>query len=99
MVIRKPGLGQQNFFTTTAQERWEMEELDPGILSCKGCRSGGELHSGYGYCPIRECAQKRSLTSCGLCPEWEDCNLLVNLFSDESKARENLKKIAGKSDK
>jgi hypothetical protein len=81
-------------FEKTAREHWGMEKLDPMTLSCEGCRSGCEQHSGYGRCPMRPCAQKRGLSSCGLCPEWEQCGRLAGLLADAPEARANLQRIA-----
>lgn len=81
-------------WTKTAQEHWGMETLDPMILDCRGCRTEGLKHKGYGRCPIRRCARERGLVSCGLCPEWTECQHLSGLFRDEPQARTNLQKIA-----
>jgi len=84
-------------FTKTAREHWGMETLDPIILDCRGCRAGGAQHKGYGRCPIRPCAQKRSLSSCALCREWRECGRLSGVFADEPRAKSNLERIAGSS--
>jgi len=84
-------------FAKTAQEHWGMATLDPMILDCRGCRSGGIQHKGYGRCPIRLCAQKRNLVSCALCPEWQACERLGGVFADEPQAKGNLQKIAESS--
>jgi len=79
----------------TAQQHWGMETLDPAILSCRGCRSkGDDIFKGCRHCPMRNCAQKRGLASCGLCPEWETCDSLAQVFADEPKARANLEAVA-----
>lgn len=81
-------------FEKTAREHWGMKTLDPTVLDCKGCRAGGKQHHGYGRCPMRPCAQKRGLASCGLCPEWETCTLLRGVFADEPQAENNLRRVA-----
>ena len=79
----------------TAQKHWGMKTLDPAILTCKGCRTEGQdIFKGCRHCPIRRCCLKRGLASCGLCPEWRDCERLVEVFTDEPRARENLARIA-----
>lgn len=81
-------------FAETAREHWGMETLDPMILDCTGCRSGGDQHKGYGRCPIRPCVQKRGLASCGLCSEWKTCERLEGIFTDEPAAKDHLAEIA-----
>ena len=82
-------------WTETAQQHWGMQTLDPDVLDCRGCRAEGCVqHRGHGRCPIRPCAMKRGLASCGLCPEWQTCERLTEVFADESEARANLGKIA-----
>lgn len=81
-------------WTKTAQEHWGMKTLDPNILNCAGCRTTEVKHGGHGRCPILPCARKRGLASCGLCPEWRQCDRLSGLLQDEPKARKNLEAIA-----
>ena len=79
----------------TAKEHWGMEILDPMILDCAGCRVEGYVqHKGYGRCPMRPCAKKRGLASCGLCPDWRQCKRLEDVFADEPEARRNLERVA-----
>lgn len=82
--------------TKTAQKHWGMQTLDPEVLDCRGCRAEGYVqHKGHGRCPMRPCARKRGLASCGLCPEWRTCERLTDVFADEPEARTNLERIAG----
>jgi hypothetical protein len=81
-------------FAKTASEHWGMDKLDPMTLDCTGCRAGGVQHKGYGRCPIRPCAQRRGLSSCGLCTEWRQCGRLGGVFADAPQARDNLERIA-----
>jgi hypothetical protein len=78
----------------TAREHWGMETLDPAVLDCRGCRAEGAKHKGYGRCPMLACARRRGVASCGLCPEWRDCQYLEEVFANEPSARANLQKIA-----
>ena len=39
---------------------------------CKGCREGG----GNPWCKIRKCCQKKGLSSCAFCSEFETCEEL-----------------------
>jgi hypothetical protein len=81
-------------WTKTAQKHWGMQTLDPAILKCKGCRcEGTEIFKGCRHCPIRRCAKGRDLSSCGLCPDWKQCERLTEVFADEPQARPNLERI------
>ena len=77
----------------TAQKHWGMQELDPAILDCAGCRTTDVAHNGYGRCPIRLCAKDRNLLSCGLCPQWRECEHLEEVFADEPQAIRMLEMI------
>jgi hypothetical protein len=81
-------------WTKTAQEHWGMTSLDPAILKCKGCRAEGkDIFKGCRHCPIRACARRRGLASCGLCPEWRTCKRLDSLLGDCPEARPVLERI------
>jgi hypothetical protein len=82
-------------WTKTAQQHWGMKTLDPAILKCRGCRSQGrDIFKGCRSCPIRRCARRRKLASCGLCPDWRGCQRLEGLFADVPQAKRNLEGIA-----
>jgi len=59
MAAMNPAFGQYQEFSGL------LEFLSQG--SCKGCRDGGCL---LGDCGVRECAMKRKLDFCGLCPDF-----------------------------
>lgn len=81
-------------WTKTAQEHWGMQTLDPAILRCRGCRTeGAEVFRGCRHCPMRRCAKGKGLASCGLCPDWRQCEPLSHLLADEPRARGNLEQI------
>ena len=81
-------------WTKTAQIHWGMQTLDPATLNCRGCRrEGDDIFKGCRLCPIRRCAKERSLSSCSLCEEWRDCELLSEVFADEPQAKDTLAKI------
>ena len=65
----------------------------PEHINCMGCRVDG-IKTPYcdGMCPIRKCAMKKGLETCGDCPEMESCPDLGFVISSSSEARENLKK-------
>ena len=86
-------------WTPVAKEHWGLDTLDPNIIDCTGCRTPGPKHKGYGWCPTRACAQERNLSSCGLCPEWQTCDRLLESVGDSAEARANLEVIAQSSNK
>ncbi len=60
-----------------AKKYWNIDRLEAAQLNCRGCR---ESHEGvffvFGGCPIRACAQKRGVNSCGYCPDMPNCPTL-----------------------
>lgn len=78
----------------TAKKHWGMTSLDPKQLHCKGCRYEGEdkFHS-PSLCPIRACAKRKRLNSCGLCRDVDKCNPIRGLFNDCPEAKVHIDKI------
>ncbi|HEY97907.1 MAG TPA: DUF3795 domain-containing protein [Dehalococcoidia bacterium] len=73
-----------------ARKYWGIESLDPKLLNCRGCRDEAEdKFDGFKMCPIRGCCKNRGLVSCGLCPDFQLCQL-----HDVPEGRENLERIA-----
>lgn len=65
----------------------------PEHINCEGCRMNG-LKTMYcdSLCPIRQCALKKGVTTCGDCPELEKCQTVGVVISNNSAALENLKR-------
>ena len=76
-------------WTELARIHWGMDNLDPALLKCQGCRhdAEGKLLGGPS-CPIRRCSKERDLISCALCPNMKTCAWL------EEDGRKNLEKAA-----
>ena len=63
-------------------------------LRCRGCRDGG----GNPWCKIRKCCQKKGLSSCAFCPEFETCDKLKTLeYFHKDEHLRNLRLIKSKS--
>ena len=91
---REARMRAARLWAKTARQHWRMEELDPMILDCRGCRAPGPKHKGYGRCPVTPCAQKRNLVSCAFCGEWQHCEILNDIFANNPEAPGNLRQIA-----
>ena len=67
-------------------------EIKPEMISCVGCRVEG-VKTPYceSMCPIRICAVKRGVETCGFCAEMESCDKLGAIINNNHNARENLK--------
>ena len=67
----------------------------PEDINCEGCRADGKK-TVYceSLCGIRHCAMEKGVTTCGDCPEMEGCPTLATIISNNSEARENLKRSA-----
>ena len=52
-------------------------EITPEMINCVGCRIDG-IKTPYceALCPIRQCALKRNLETCGSCGEMDGCEKL-----------------------
>lgn len=63
----------------------------PEHINCEGCRMDGKK-TVYcdSLCAIRQCALKKGLTTCGDCPEMEQCPTVGTVFAHNPQALENL---------
>ena len=63
----------------------------PEHINCEGCRMDGKK-TVYcdSLCAIRQCALKKGMTTCGDCPEMEQCPTVGAVFAHNPQARENL---------
>ena len=73
-------------------------EITKEMINCMGCRTDG-VKTPYcdSLCPIRQCALGKGYPSCGACGELENCELAGMIISNNSRARDNLKKRANKT--
>ena len=65
----------------------------PEQINCEGCRVNG-MKTVYcdHLCPIRQCALKKGVTTCGDCPGFEECQRIGQIITNNPAARENLKR-------
>ena len=70
---------------------WNHAEITPDMIHCDGCRLDG-VKTPYcdALCPIRQCALKKDLETCGDCPEKNACRDLFMVVHDTPQARKNL---------
>ena len=63
----------------------------PEHINCEGCRMDGKK-TVYcdSLCAIRQCALKKGVTTCGECPEMEQCPTVGVIFAHNPQARKNL---------
>ncbi|MBQ3379250.1 MAG: DUF3795 domain-containing protein [Clostridia bacterium] len=68
----------------------------PEHINCEGCRRDGKK-TVYcqSLCPIRRCAVKKGVVTCGDCAELENCEKAAIVISNNSDALKNLKRIKG----
>ena len=64
----------------------------PEHINCLGCRENG-IKTVFCdcLCQIRQCALKKSVTTCGDCPDMDKCPTLAAIISNNPEARKNLK--------
>lgn len=67
-------------------------EITQEMINCEGCRMDG-VKTPYcdSLCPVRQCAMRRGVETCGSCPEMESCDKVGAIIGNNDKARENLK--------
>ena len=65
--------------------------ITPEMINCVGCRIDG-VKTPYcdSLCPIRQCALKRSVTTCGDCDEMAACEKVGMILGNNAEARRNL---------
>lgn len=65
----------------------------PEHINCQGCRvEGVKTVFCDSLCEIRQCALKKGVSTCGDCPELENCQIVGAVISNNPEALENLKR-------
>ena len=64
----------------------------PEHINCQGCRVDG-VKTVYcdSLCPIRQCAIKKDVTTCGDCADLDNCKIVAMVISNNADAARNLK--------
>ena len=67
-------------------------EITPEMIRCSGCRIDG-VKTPYceSLCPIRQCALRKGVETCGNCAEMNDCRDLSAITGNNADALKNLK--------
>ena len=67
-------------------------EITPEMIHCVGCRVEG-VKTPYcdSLCPIRQCALRREVETCGSCAELKTCDKVRAIIGNNAEARGNLK--------
>ena len=70
-------------------------EITPEMINCSGCRIEG-VKTPYcdSLCPIRQCALKRGVETCGSCSEMDCCEELGMIVRNNQDALRNLKEYS-----
>ena len=67
-------------------------EITPEMINCVGCRMrGAKTPYRESLCPIRQCALRRNMETCGSCNEMETCEKLGAIIRNNADAFHNLK--------
>ena len=66
-------------------------EITPEMIHCVGCRVDG-VKTPYceSLCPIRQCALRKGLETCGGCAEVKTCETVGMILGNNEEARRNL---------
>lgn len=64
----------------------------PEHINCQGCRVEG-IKTVFcdSLCDIRQCALKKSVVTCGDCPDMKECQTIGEIISSNPEALENFK--------
>ena len=66
-------------------------EITPEMINCSGCRiPGAKTVYCDSLCPIRQCAIKKQVKTCGGCPEMKSCEKVVAIIGNNPDARGRL---------
>ena len=62
-------------------------EITPEMINCTGCRIPG-VKTPYcdSLCPIRQCAMKKQVETCGSCPELKSCEKVGAILANNPEA-------------
>ena len=64
----------------------------PEHINCEGCRMNGvKTVFCDSMCGIRQCALKKGVSTCGDCPELNNCTIVGAILENNPSAIENLK--------
>lgn len=66
--------------------------ITPEMINCEGCRVDGvKTPFCDALCPIRQCALKKGIATCGDCPEMETCETVGSVHKSDSEAKARLR--------
>ena len=67
-------------------------EITPEMINCVGCRiDGAKTPYCDSLCPIRQCALKKSVETCGACADVNACAKVAMILENSEEARRNLR--------
>ena len=78
----------------TAKKWSELNNIQilPEDINCEGCRVDGiKTVFCERLCPIRQCALKKGVATCGDCPDTETCQTVGMVINSNPDALKNLK--------
>lgn len=84
----------QDLREKTAKQWGELNNAPilPEHINCHGCREDGvKTVFCDSLCGIRQCALKKSVTTCGDCTDMEKCRTVSEIIANNPEALKNLK--------
>ncbi len=68
-------------------------EITAEMINCSGCRIPGvKTPFCNSLCPIRQCAMRKRMETCGGCPDMDTCEKVGMIIKNNKQACNNLKK-------
>ena len=79
--------------TAKIWSEWNHVTILPEHIRCEGCRAdGAKFVYCEALCPVRQCALKEGVGTCGDCAAVDTCPTVGKVFENAPDARERLRK-------
>ena len=79
--------------TAKIWSEWNKVTILPEHIRCEGCRTDGvKFVYCDALCPVRQCAIRKNVGTCGDCVELDSCPTVGKVFESAPDARERIKK-------
>lgn len=86
--------------TATLWAELNQAPILPEHINCLGCRGDGVKTVFCEHlCAIRQCALKKGVTTCGICPELEHCPTVGAVIQNSPDAKKNLEEAMRLTDR
>lgn len=93
----KATVNNDNELRKSTAEKWKVmynaPGLNPEMINCTGCLSGGARFIHCFDCEIRNCAKSKGYNTCADCNELQTCKVIAGIHQYVPEALVNLKNL------